>query len=50
MNLNINLLNTKEAYSFPGSRKAYEEFMQKNKNDFENFYSPRGNVILKKIN
>ena len=44
------ILNTKEADSFPGSRKAYEEFMQKNKNDFENFYSPRGNVILRKIN
>ncbi len=44
------ILNTKEADSFPGSRKAYEEFMLNNKNGFENFYSPRGNVILRKIN
>ena len=44
------ILNTKEKDAFPGSRKAFKEFFEKNKNDFENFYSPRGNVILRKMN
>jgi hypothetical protein len=33
---------------FPGARKAYEEFMSLYGDDYRKFYSPRGNVILRK--
>ncbi len=43
------LLKSDQRDAFPGSRKAYEEFIAINNNFYIQYPSTRGNVILKKI-
>ena len=43
------ILNSDSQDAFPGSRKAYEEFINAKGKDYEHFFSVRGNIILKKL-